>query len=210
MAMSAERGTLVPVQNLLEYFRDSVDAAMAENRVIVEKETAFYLVNLLTFFARSDAFFDAGDSRDGVKPLALMLADAVETVRPDARHFALQRLGDVALFIAGFFAERLHRAPVGLDYYCNMGGAAYRSLALQIRGTTRGRAMSPTFEELAAKFPELVDVVNEVKESARSARDEDILRLYDAWLKTGSRRAARLLRQAGVEPSAHARSAYEH
>jgi hypothetical protein len=210
MVMSADRGTLVPVPNLLEYFRDSVDAAMAENHVVVEQETAYYLVNLLTFFARSDAFFEANDGGTGARPLALMLADAVQAARPGERHFSLQRLGDVALFMAGFFAERLHRAPVGLDYYVNMGGAAYRSLAGEIRGTTRGRAMAPTFDELAAKFAELVDVLNEVRESARTARDEDILRLYDAWLKTGSRRAARLLRQAGVEPSVQARSTYEH
>jgi hypothetical protein len=210
MTTPADSGTLVPVPNLLEYFRDSVDAAMAENRVVVGQETSYYLVNLLTFFARSEVFFDAGGPGPGVKPLALMLADAVQAARPEERRFMLQRLGDVALFIAGFFAERLHRAPVGLDYYVNMGGAAYRSLAGEIRGTTRGRAMSPTFDELAAKFAELVDVLNEVRDSARSSRDEDVLRLYEAWVKTGSRRAARLLRQAGVQPTLQARAPYQH
>ncbi|MGD8339223.1 MAG: hypothetical protein PVH89_00495 [Gammaproteobacteria bacterium] len=35
--------------------------------------------------------------------------------------------------------------------------------------------------------------------------DEDLLRLYETWVRTGSRRAARLLRSHGIEPQQRAR-----
>jgi hypothetical protein len=40
--------------------------------------------------------------------------------------------------------------------------------------------------------------------------DADVLRLYEIWLKTGSRRAHGLLQQLGVQPVMSAGSRREH
>lgn len=205
-----EPEALVPVASLEEFFRDSIDAALAANHVVVDRDTSYYVVQLMTLFARSDACHDPADGGALHRPLALMLAEAAAAASRDERLFALQRLGDVSLFTAGFFPEGLRDRAVGLDYYVNMGGGAYRTLAASGAGTTRGRALAQVFAELAAKFLELVDVLNEVRASARGASDHDVLRLYEAWLSTGSRRAGRLLRQAGVEPTRQALTAWEH
>jgi hypothetical protein len=106
----------------------------------------------------------------------------------------------VALFIAGFFADGLAGKAVDVDYYIYMGGNAYDSLSDEIRGTFRGRTFAPVYKELAAKFQVLVDVLNEVADGARDNSDANLLRAYEVWLKTGSRRAESLLRQSGVEP----------
>jgi hypothetical protein len=201
---------LQPVCSLQEFFRDSLDEAIAANKVAVRQETTFYVVNLLTLFARSEALYEQGPDGPQLKPLALMLSDAVEARTDEERHFALQRLGDVALFIAGFFSDSLSRAAVDLDYYVRMGGGAYQSLAGSIRGTFRGRAFGQVFTELGDKFPALVDVLHEMRDSVRGATDEDALRLYEVWMKTGSPRAARLLRDLGIHPLAQARARYEH
>jgi hypothetical protein len=56
---TADRETeLIPVPSLQEFFRDSVDAAMASNKVAVDDHTAHYVVNLLTAFVRSEALYD--------------------------------------------------------------------------------------------------------------------------------------------------------
>lgn len=201
---------LVPVSSLEEFFRDSIEAALASNQLVVDRDTSHYIVSLLTLFARSDACYDPADGGARHRPLALMLAEAVDAGTREERLFGLQRLGDVSLFTAGFFADSLRDRAVGLDYYVNMGGGAYRMLAASGHATLRIRALAAVFAELAAKFLDLVDVLNEVRESARSGGDPDILRLYEAWLQTGSRRAARLLRQAGVEPMAQALAERRH
>lgn len=199
---------LVPVTSLQEFFRTSVDAAMAANRVALEDHTAHYVVSLLTLFARAEALHDGRGPR--LRPLALMLADAMAATPGDERNTGLQRLGDVALFVAGFMAESLDRSPVGVDYYVKMGGAAYHSLAGHLPANARGRAFAPVFRELAAKFTDLVDVLAEVRHSAASSRADDVLRLYEQWLRTGSRRARRLLVRLGIEPTAQAASAWHH
>jgi len=211
--MSTDHATadgLQPVTSLTEFFRDSVDAAMAVNRVVLDTQTSHYVVCLLTLFARSEDFYDSGPEGPELRPLALMLADAAEARSDDQRNFALQRVGDVALFVAGFFDDFLRRAPVDVGYYVRMGGGAYSTLAGSIRGTVRGRVMGEVFAELGAKFTAMVDVLNEVRDSTRGHDVEDALRLYEAWLRTGSPRAERLLREQGIEPLESARARREH
>ena len=201
---------LMPVVSLEEFFRDSLDSAMAANQVVMDAQTSHYVVNLLTLFARSEDFYEPGPAGPQLRPLALMLADAMEARTGEERNYSLQRMGDVALFVAGFFADGLRRAAVDVDYYVRMGGGAYYSLAGSLRGTLRGRLLGEVFTELGAKFGEVVDVLNEVRESARTSNDVDALRLYELWVRTGSARAARLLREAGIHPLAQARTDYSH
>jgi len=166
--------------------------------VAAADHTAYYVVNLLTLFARTEHAFEAG--KPGFQPLALLLADAAAASDPRERDVGLQRVGDVALFVAGFFGDGFARKPVDVDYYIDIGGAAYGSLSNNIRGTVRGRAFGAVFAELAEKFRDFVDVLAEIRDSGKTADDLDILRLYEVWLRTGSGRAARLLRQNGIEP----------
>ena len=88
---------LVHVENLREYFMDSVCTAMASNRLSADDNTAHYVVNLLTLFARAEAFHDPDDTSPHRKPLALMLADALDAATVEERLFRLQRLGDISL-----------------------------------------------------------------------------------------------------------------
>ena len=202
MAYEAGQSTdeLVTITSLMEYFHDSMDAALATNQLHLDDHTTHYVVNLLTLFARSEQLYERTDEGYQLRPLATMLSDAVEADSEVERNYGLQRIGDVALFIAGFFAAGLQRSAVDVDYYVYMGGGAYHSLSVHTRGSVRGEALCVVFEELAAKFQGLVDVLNEVRDSARGDSDVNLLRQYELWMKTGSQRAARLLRDAGIHP----------
>lgn len=212
-ASDAETG-VIPVPSLREFFHDSIGAAVVANRLAIEQQTVHYVVNLLTLFARSEALFEAGDAGPGPRPLALMLADAADAPSAEGRNAALRRLGDVALFVAGFLAEGLHHRAAGIGYYVRMGGGAYGTLATALPASPRGRAYAAVFAELSEKFIDVVDVLNAVLGDARYAGREvdgrNILKLYETWLTTGSRRSARLLRQLGIQPSRQAGLSREH
>ena len=193
---------VVPVPSLLDYFRTSIEGVIADQRIDVQPHATHYVVNLLTLFARSEELYDDDSAARGHEPLALMLADAEDASTVEECNNALQRIGDVALFVAGFFADSLASHVVDLDYYIHMGGSAYGSLSEKMRGTFRGNAFADTYSELAAKFQVLVDVLNEVRDRERQDTDVDLLRTYNVWRKTGSKRAENLLRQHGVVPVA--------
>ena len=201
---------VVPVPNLREFFRSSIDEVIARQRVDVDPHAAHYVVNLLTLFSRSEELYEERGDVYGLRPLALMMADAAEARSAAERNFSLQRIGDVALFVAGFFSDSLADKAVDVDYYIYMGGTAYGSLSDEIKRTVRGRAFASIYRELAVKFQLLVDVLNEVRDGARHESDVDLLRTYEIWQKTGSRRAASLLRQNGVVPIGNGRHPRKH
>lgn len=210
MSSIATSERVVQVYDLRDYFRESIDAVIDNQGVDVDPHAAHYVVNLLTLFARSEDLYEDHGEAYGLKPLALMMVDAAAASSAVERTFSLQRIGDVALFVAGFFADGLAHKLVDLDYYINMGGTAYGSLSDEIRGTARGRALAHVYRELARKFQIVVDVLNEVRDIARCSSDIDLLRTYEVWLRTGSKRAARLLRKNGVVPMPNAVSRNSH
>lgn len=209
MRHEGSRRKVIAVGNLQEFFRDSLHEAMAHQKLAVDDHTEHYIVNLLTLFSRADALYESSAERVGLKPLVMMLSEALDAPTRAERNRGLQRLGDVSLFIAGFFAGSFARKLIDIDYHIEMGGRAYASLA-ELLSRGRGQALAGVFAELAAKFQRLVDALNEVSEMAHTHTDRDILRLYEVWMKTGSRRAQELLRRLGVEPTPGARCAFQH
>jgi hypothetical protein len=174
------------------YFKELVDAALERQRLQASELTSFYVVNLLTTFIHSDNGLSA---RDG-EPLAFQLARAMETAGATQRE-ALRSVGDVSLFVAGFFSDSLNRKLVDVDYYVKLGGRAYQSLSHFER-----EAFAPTFAELAGSFINFVDVLNDVSERCAVASNANVLRLYEKWLRTGSRRDGQRLVERGIVPNA--------
>jgi len=200
---------VVAVANLREFFKDSVHGVLEKQHVAVEEQTEQYVVNVLTLFARSEALYERTPDGTRLRPLALMLCDALEARSAGERNRALQRLGDVSLFVAGFFAHSFAAKLIDIDYHIAMGGRAYGTLAeATARGS--GRALAGVFAELAQKFQPLVDVLNELSESAYTHSARDILRLYEIWLKTGSARCYGLLQRLGVDPTRAGGTAFAH
>jgi len=172
----------------VEFFREMVSAAIRRQRVKAAELTEFYLSGLLESFVTTGRLTD--------EPLAISYLKALQAERNAMRRI-LQELGDISLFTSGFFSDSLKRKIIDIDYYINMGTVSYSRLASM---HTTGGALGEIFNELAEKFTAFVDVLAEVSERTRITSSEDILRLYERWLRTKSRRTESLLRELGIDP----------
>ena len=171
-----------------EIFAGWVGEALADTRPPPTDLAASYLVDLLLEQMRAPV--PAGRARAGEPTLA----EAWLTARLAEGALRLERLravGDRALFVAGFFGESLTRKVVGIDYYRDIGQAAYGDLSSWLaRHGARG-----VYAELAERFADCLEVLAGVSERARSDGVSDVLHLYERWLATGSERVrARLAR----------------
>jgi len=175
-------------ESAVEYFKELVEGALAHQRIAVGELTSFYVVNLLTGFLQRPAY-------DDDTPMAVRLAEAINAAGAKQRD-SLRQIGDLSLFMSGFFADSFQRKLVDVDYYANIGGTAYATLSRY-----EADAFSSVFSELADNFVRFADVLSEVSERASCASNADLLRLYERWLKTGSRRCGQLLLERGVVPS---------
>ena len=190
---------LQTVSDVREFFRDALQAALGHQHLHVQDHTEHYIVNLLAMFSHADALFEPNTERAHLKPLALLLAEAADAPDDRQRFRTLQRLGDVALFVAGFLAGGYSRRPVDVDYHIAMGGRAYGTLA-QAPFHGAQRVLGGVFAELEHKFQPLVDALNEIGEGAARHSPRNVLHLYELWHKTGSQRAHRLLLKLGIRP----------
>lgn len=180
-----------------EYLRELVETAMERQRLAVRDLTSFYLVNLLTGFVHFDRSAIPSD-----EPLGIRLARALQTGGSRQRD-GLREVGDLSLFISGFFADSLSRSLVDVDYYIQLGECAYGSLARH-----GDLALGHVFDELAGKFSACVDVLSEVSERSALTSNSDVLRLYEKWLRTRSRRSGDLLVERGIVPNSSVSSRF--
>jgi hypothetical protein len=180
-----------------EYFRELVESAIVRQRVSVSELTSYYVVNLLAGFIHLEKSPAAED-----EPLGVRLALALQTAGA-AQRDALRKVGDLSLFISGFFSDSLNRRLVDIDYYIQLGACAYGSLARH-----GDASLSDVYDELAEKFAPMVDVLTEVSEQTALTSDTDVLRLYERWVRTRSRRSGELLAAKGIVPNRSARSRF--
>jgi hypothetical protein len=176
-------------ESTTEFFRELVEAAMQNQHVEAHELTSYYVVNLLAGFVHSDA------QTVDEEPLGPRLARALQSAGA-AQRCALRQVGDQSLFISGFFSDSLNRSLVDIDYYIQLGECAYRSLARK-----GDRRLSDVFDELSGKFTTFVDILGEVSERTSLSSNGDVLRLYEKWLRTGSRRSGDLLASRGIVPN---------
>jgi hypothetical protein len=173
-------------------FARLVEGAVRSTRPPPTELAASYLVELLAGRVRLDP--GEADSTLAEELLCARLESG------PARTRRLHALGDRALFVSGFFGDRLTRSAVGPGYYRAVGSAAYADVAADLSARRAGGTWTRLFQELADRFRDFVDVLAEVGDRARPGGDADLLRLYVRYLETGSPRDRRRLLAAGQVP----------
>lgn len=192
---STESGGVLTCTSLAAYFHETLNQARANQGLETTDATAYYVVNLLDSFAQADRLYTLSpEGRREDEALAQLLARAVES-QPGERAEHYRRLGDVALFVSGFFADSLRRRPVGVAYYVDMGQGAYASASGLMRRGSGAQALRALLSELAASFEGWVEVLREVSEEvrlsdppARQGLDE----LFERWQRARGERAGAL------------------
>lgn len=178
-------------QSPAEFFKEMVEDSLARQQIKAGDMTSYYLVNLLCQFVRLDGRSQAEFS----EPLALRLGRALESGGSEQRE-RLRQLGDISLFVTGFFSDSLRRKSVDVDYYVSMGEYAYGSLSQRDEDT-----FAEVFSDLATRFVGFADVLAEISDRSALANSVDTLRLYEKWLRTGSTRDSQKLIERGIVPN---------
>jgi hypothetical protein len=170
-----------------EFFHEVVTEALSAVDLDASEPAEWYLVGLLGEFTTT---------RMTDEPLGMKLAAAGH--HPGERVKTLKEVGDTSLYLAGFFSESLNRSLVDVDYYVGLGQTAYTQLA---RSLGSRKSIGEVYEELAAKFPQFVDVLAAVRKRVTIAElngSSDLGRLYEIWLRTRDEWVEKKLKHAGL------------
>lgn len=186
-----------------EYFRDQVTEATGELRVKLEPQIEVYLVNLLCDFVdpANNPQNTAADCEAKLldQPLVLMLKDALEA--PPAKKLRIfKSMGDVSLYVSGYFQDFFNRKAYDINYYITLGSDAYANVATLLRQKHGDQGLASIYHQLSQKFETLVDVVAQVSDSNGTHDNHNTLALYDRWSRLKSDRLRRLLEKRGINP----------
>lgn len=179
-----------------EHFSEVVHEACVERQVKTHPHIEAYLVRILKHYLISKNFHYPLQEDSSEKPpetFAEMYLVALNSDEAKKKEL-MRNVAEKSLYLTGFFAESLHKKIVDLDYYTQIGAAAYFNLATWTKEDT----LSSVFSVCANRFKDFVDVLNYVSEKSLIQSDPNVLKLYDRYMRTGSDLAREKLTELGV------------
>ena len=189
--------TIQTEKNTLDFFHKHVKESIQNQNIKITKISEHYLAHLLADFTLTHKVFKL--TRNNIRPFFLIYHQAqFETANRKIKIF--KELGDFSLFITGFLPDSLNRKIIDVDYYISLGRSAYENLSVLFEEIHESD-FNLLFCELAEKFVAVTDILAEISSESFTQWNDGILRLYERWLKTRSKRDERLLFRKGIIPN---------
>lgn len=178
-----------------EYFNTVVNEACEQRGLKTFPLAKTYIADLLQFYVPAANLFDEIDAsgrrtRETLAETFLKAQQADASVRTEL----LKKLADRSLYISGFFGDSLQRKLVDVDYYIDMGGMAYGALA----STSKEDTAAKLYTELAQRFFAYVEVLMHISSRSALQNEENLMRLFEIYAKTGSEVARDKLAERGL------------
>lgn len=168
------------------FFTEIVTDALEKRKLETSPLVSKYLVDLLEANLVTSNF-------SLTSTLAETLLKAHQAERP-IRLELLKKLGDTSLYVSGFFGDSLRRKIIDIDYYAGIGGTAYGNLAHEVAPNVRAHV----YEEFSRRFLEYVDLLTYISQNTLIQSNQDLLRLYERYVMTGSELAREQLVEKGL------------
>jgi hypothetical protein len=182
-----------PEQHFSELLKEACE--YRNFKILPASET--YILNMLNFYI---------DSRNLFSPLILdqeterlpdtfaeLYLTALNADDPKNRTY-MKILADKALYLSGFFGDSLQRRSVDIDYYMGIGASAYSNLA----AWTREETTAAVYSTFSKKFIDYADLLSYISDKSALQSEQNILKLYERYVKTGSDLARDKLAELGV------------
>lgn len=179
-----------------QHFSEVVQEACKNRQIATPPAVEIYLVQLLGYYLDSRNLHT--NLRDETQKRALdsfaeMYLTAINLENPKNKEL-MRIVADRSLYLTGFFADSLQRKTVDIDYYMEIGSAAYSNL----HSWSREDSLSDVYDIFAKRFSDFVEVLNYISEKSLVQANQDVLRLYDRYMRTGSELAREKLNELGV------------
>ncbi|GEM_PF-4633683 len=169
--------------------------SMTSQGITASPPTEVYLGGILMRFAKPEVLHRKTEGRATHRLLVEMWSQATKTPIGKEQYARFRDVGDLSLFMAGFFYARVRRGVMGENYYVEMGRRAYATVADLITARN-GQKVGAMYEEMADRFPQFRDAFEETADRVQIDGDRSLMRLCERL--RDPRRVHRVLRYRGV------------
>lgn len=182
-----------------DFFKEAVRDAFSNRRIEAFPMAEDYLVNILEHYVVAAHLYESEQvNESGIKKPTTLAETLLIAAQSDhsTKVEMLKKLGDSTLYVCGFFSDSFQRKVIDMDYCAEMAGTAYRILAQSTREDTLCRL----YTLYSTKFLAFVEALNYISEKSQLQSTNNVLRIYDRYIKTGSELAREKLSKLGITP----------
>ena len=163
------------------FFTNNVLESADEQEIVLTDDLNVYISRLLTKLAFvSESGYDNKSVFADIYMRVLISKELHEKTR------LMKKIGDTSIIKLGFFPDSIKKA-LSFQYYKSMGIIGYRHV---FRSTD-----IPVYNQICNRYDDCVSVIDGVR---LLSIKNDIIKLYEAWGKTGSRFARSRLIKLGM------------
>jgi hypothetical protein len=137
-----------------EFFYEILSTQLKSSKVLLNQETEFYIVDLLSRFTKTDNIFILTEKGYRETPLCIMMKEADEEIGQQEKKLLYRQIGDLAIYTTGLFPHK----KVSESYYQTIGKMAYNNAA---KLHTKSQ-MKDLFRDLSTNFGLITKVLNNI------------------------------------------------
>lgn len=180
-----------------QHFAELLKEACAHRNFQILPASETYILNMLNHYIDSRNLFSPlildQESERLPDTFAELYLTALNSDDPKNRTY-MKILADKALYLSGFFGDSLQRRSVDIDYYMGIGASAYSNLA----AWTKEETTAAVYSTFSKKFIDYADLLSYISDKSALQSEQNILKLYERYVKTGSDLARDKLAELGV------------
>lgn len=179
-----------------QHFAELLKEACEYRKFKIIPTAEAYILHLLKHYIDSRNLFSPITDESMEQPpntFAELYLTALSAEDPKNKTY-MKVLADKALYMSGFFGDSLQKNSVDLDYYMGIGASAYSNLA----SWTKEETTANVYHTFSKKFIDFAELLNYISDKSALQSEQNILRLYERYMRTGSELAREKLIELGV------------
>lgn len=179
-----------------QHFSELLKEACAYRQVEILPSNEIYILKLLNHYvdSRNLHFPFVSESVEKIPDtFAELYLTALSCNEPIKQKY-MKILADKSLYLSGFFADSLQKKSVDINYYMGIGSAAYQNLA----AWTKEESTAAVYSQFSKRFADYADLLNYISTKSTLQSEQNILKLYERYIKTGSESIREKLTELGV------------
>ena len=161
-----------------EPFKDYIKKELHLADSSLSCEVKNYLADLLYFYLRGDRFYEyQHDLGSDCEKTFVSLYGKIHSARTNEKIYLFKKMGDLSLYISGFFRSSIQKKVVDVSYYENMGQSAYGYLA------DCYSSQSNVFQSLYQQFKDLAENLFYIQKKSELRDNKNSIALYKEYME---------------------------
>lgn len=186
---------------VLKNINEEIYEIVSENEKKVSLElndySKLYLLNTMKNLIEKNDFFYTeiiGEDSLGEAFMRAFTKDLLGKIK------TLKAVGDLCLIYSGFFPDKLNRKLVDIDYFIKLGQLSFLALYRIYSTMNSVSDLKNLYLEVSKEFLKIVTVMLEIARKFKLLNEDNLLKVYERWQKTGISVLYNILRERNIIP----------